>query len=127
MPAIITNAGLAILAARLKGTGNEPVYFAWGTGAGVAAVGDTALFTEASESRVAMVSSLETVSVLNDSYKLTGAMTADGTKTITNWGIFDAASEGNLLLHESQDPGDDYTVGQIGAFTFRIQFIRPSA
>ena len=127
MPEFITNAGLGILANRIKGQGTEPIYLAWGTGAVVAAATATGLSTEASEARVACVSSIETVSQTDDAYKVTGAITADGTKTITNWGIFDAASGGNLLAIKSIDPGDDYLVGEIGAFSFRIQFARPAA
>lgn len=122
--AYITNAGLAILAARVKGQGTEPKYLAWGTGAGVAAPGDTALFTEASETRVAMASQLITVTQTGDSYKLTGSIIADAEKTITNWGVFDAATGGNLLLHVSESAGVDFLASQLGAFTFRLQFLR---
>lgn len=122
--AVVTNKGLNIIASRLKGVGNEPLYFAWGTGAGTAAPGDTVLFTEASESRVAMTSQLDTVSSVGDSYKLTGAIVANADKVITNWGVFDAASGGNLLLHESVSPGESYKIGQVGTFLFRIQFLR---
>jgi hypothetical protein len=126
MPEYITNAGLAILANRIKGQGTEPIYLAWGTGATAADPTATALDTEASEARVACVSSIETVSQTDDAYKVTGAITADGSKTITEWGIFDASSGGNLLAIKSISPGDDYTVGEIGAFSFRIQFARPA-
>jgi hypothetical protein len=122
--ACITNKGLSILANRLKGIGNEPIYFAWGTGAGNAAFTNTTLFTEASESRSAMTSVIDTVSTTGDSYKVTGAIIANANKTITNWGVFDALVGGNLLLHESITPGEDYVTGQIGTFLFRIQFIR---
>jgi len=122
--AYVTNAGLAIIANRLKGSGTEPVYFAWGSGAGNADPTDTDIFGEETETRVAMVSQIDTVSAVGDSYKLTGAIVANGTKTITNWGVFDAASGGNLLLHESISPGEDYVIGQIGVFLFRLQMMR---
>jgi hypothetical protein len=120
----ITNKGLNIIANRLKGIGTEPLYFAWGTGAGNANEVDTALFTEASETRVLMTSEIITVSATGDAYKLTGAIVANGIKTITNWGVFDAAVSGNLLLHESISPGEAYIIGQVGVFYFRIQFVR---
>jgi hypothetical protein len=122
--AVITNAGLAILPNRLRGVGNEPLYFAWGEGTGVAGITDTTLSTEASDPRTLMVSQSDTVSVVGDSYKLTGAIVSNGVKTITNWGVFDAPTGGNLLLHESIIPGEDYGIGQIGAFLFRLQFMR---
>lgn len=120
----ITNKGLAILASRLKGVGNEPIYFAWGTGAGNADPADESLFTEASDPRVAMTSQIATVSSVGDSYQLTGAIVANANKVITNWGVFDAAVGGNLLLHESISPGESYVLGQVGTFLFRIQFLR---
>jgi hypothetical protein len=120
----VTDEGLNIIANRLKGIGNEPLYFAWGTGAGNAAPADLTLFTEASEARPVMTSQIDTVSSVGDSYKLTGAIVANALKTITNWGVFDAAVGGNLLLHESIIPGEIYQLGQVGVFYFRIQFIR---
>jgi hypothetical protein len=120
----ITNAGLAILAKRLKGTSSEPIYFGWGSGAGNADPTDVDLFTEASESRVVLTSVLDTVSSVGDAYKLTGAIVANADKVITNWGVFDASTGGNMLLHESITPGESYKVGQVGAFLFRIQFVR---
>ena len=120
----ITNAGLAILAKRLKGTSSEPVYFGWGTGAGNADPTDIALFTEASETRVVLTSVLDTVGSVGDSYKLTGAIVANADKVITNWGVFDAATSGNMLIHESINPGESYKVGQVGTFLFRVQFVR---
>jgi hypothetical protein len=122
--AYITNKGLNILANRLKGVGDEPIYFAWGSGAGVAAPGDLALFTEESELRAILTSQLDTVSSVGDSYKLSGAIVANADKIITNWGVFDAPVGGNLLLHESISPGESYKIGQVGAFLFRILFVR---
>ena len=122
--AVITNKGLGIIASRIKGTGSEPVYLAWGSGSGTAAATDEALFTEESESRTTMVSEIISVSTANDAYKLTGAIVAGGSKTITNWGVFDAPTGGNLLLHESIDPGVPFETGQLGSFYFRVQITR---
>lgn len=68
---------------------------AWGTGAGTAAKADTILFTEASEARV-----VPTVSQpLADKNRWVGTLTADAAKTITNAGLFDAATAGTLVIH----------------------------
>lgn len=123
MPQFITNEGLAILASRLKGDGAEPVYLAWGTGAAVASPSSTEVSGEVG-TRAAMISQLETVTQVNDAYKLTGSISSQAIQTITNWGVFDALSGGNLLLHSSMVPGVDVVIGQIGIFTFRIQFMR---
>jgi len=68
---------------------------AWGTGAGTAAKGDTALFTEASEARVAATVSQPTA----DKNQWVGTLTADAAKTITNAGLFNAASGPTLIVH----------------------------
>lgn len=67
---------------------------AWGTGAGTAAKGDTTLFTEASEARVAATVSQPA----SDKNQWVGTLTANGAKTITNAGLFDAAAAGNLIV-----------------------------
>lgn len=99
MAALVTNAGLDVVTNRIKGSGTEPNYVAWGTGAAAAAAADTTLSTEASESRVAGTSSRQTTNTTNDTYRVIGTLTAAGAKTITNAGLFDAAASGNLFVH----------------------------
>ena len=70
-------------------------YIGWGTGAGTAAVGDTVLFTEASESRVVATRTQPSA----DTIRWVGTIVADGTKTITNAGNFSASSSGTLIVH----------------------------
>ena len=67
----------------------------WGTGAGVAAKADTALFVEATEARVAAAVSQPTA----DKNQWVGTLTADAAKTITNAGLFDALTAGILVVH----------------------------
>lgn len=69
-------------------------YIAQGTGAGTAAVGDTTLFTEATEARVSATKSQPAA----DKNQWLATITADGTKTITNAGVFSASSGGTLIL-----------------------------
>lgn len=98
MATVLTNAGRAIITNRILGAGTEPDFVAWGTGAGTAVITDTTLFTEASETRVAGTGSQETTDVTNDTYRVVGTIVADGTKTITNAGTFDAITSGNLFV-----------------------------
>lgn len=122
MANVLTNAGRAILTNRIKGAGTEPNYVAWGTAAGTAAVGDTTLFTEASETRVAGTSTREQTSVANDTYRVVGTITCAGAgKTITNAGLFDAVSTGNLFV-KSDFTGIALNVGDSIQFTFNVQF-----
>jgi hypothetical protein len=124
MAKIVTNVGLAIVAARVKGNGTEPLYIAWGTGAGTAGANDLALFTEASEARVAGVSQITTISVTGDTYQVSGSLAANAAKTITEWGLYDALVGGNLILHETISPGHAVALGQVISFVLKIQFIR---
>lgn len=122
MATVFTNSGKALVTNRLKGGGTEPKYIAWGTGAGTAAATDTTLFTEASESRVAGTSTQETTTTTSDTYQVVGTMTVAGSgKTITNVGLFDASTGGNLLM-KSDFTGIALNVGESIQFTQKLQF-----
>lgn len=124
MAFVVTNAGLAILASRIKGSGTEPLYIGWGTGAGTAAIADTTLFTEDTTpgySRAVGISSLVTTSVAGDTYQVSGSLTAGAALSITNWGLFDAAVGGNLLAHEDVAVPYTLSAGELLNFIFKIQ------
>lgn len=125
MATVFTDAGKAITTDRVKNgaTGaTEPNYVAWGTGAGTAAVGDTTLFTEASETRVAGTSTQETTSVTNDTYQVIGTLTCAGAgKTITNAGLFDAITTGNLYM-KGDFTGIPLNIGDAIQFTMSVQY-----
>ncbi len=105
MATFVVNGGLDIVTNRLKGLGTEPLNIGWGTGAGTTARTDTTLFTEAlvtlaagTTDHTAGTSSRITTTTTNDSYRVTGTRTATGAGTVTNAGLWDAASGGNLFL-----------------------------
>ena len=120
MATLLVNAGKAIVTNRIKGSGTEPSYVAYGTGAGTTAAADTTLFTETG-TRVLGTSTQQTTSVTNDTYQVVGTQTAGGTLSITNAGLFDAVSSGNLFVK-----GDFSTInlssGDSIQFTFKTQF-----
>lgn len=91
MAVVFANSGRAIITGRLKGLGTEPLWVGWGTGAGTAAATDTTLFTETG-TRVAGSSSSD-----SGVYRVTGTLTATGATTVTNAGLFDAITSGNLF------------------------------
>lgn len=97
MATVFANAGKAIVTSRLKGSGTEPNFVAIGTGAGTAAATDTTLFTEV-ESRVAGTSTQQTTTVTNDTYQSVGTITATASRAVTNAGLFDASTAGNLFM-----------------------------
>lgn len=121
MATILANTGKAITTARLKGTGTEPLYLGWGTGAGTAAATDTTLFTEAAESRVSGTSSQVTTTTTNDTYQVVGTLTAAAGKTITNAGLFDASTSGNLFM-KGDFTGVALSAGESIQFTAKVQY-----
>lgn len=117
----VTNAGLDIITNRMSAAGTEPKYVAWGTGAGTAAVTDTTLFTEAAEARTNGTASRVTTTVTNDTYQVVGTITTLSNQTITNAGLFDAATVGNLYL-KGDFTGIPLTTGDSIQFTIKTQF-----
>lgn len=105
---------------RMTGSGSEPLYAAWGTGAGTAGATDTTLYTEASEARVLGTSSRATISVTNDTYQVVATIVADSGKTITNAGLFDASTLGNLFA-KTDFNGVDLDAGESIEFTWQVQ------
>lgn len=108
MATVVTNGGRAVAVNRLRGTGTEPLYVGWGTGAGTASAGATALYTETeadlsttSGTRVTGSSSSYSTNVTGDTYRVTATYTASGSGTVTNAGLFDAATitAGNLYMY----------------------------
>ncbi len=91
-------------------------YVGWGTGAGTAAVGDTTLFTEASEARVSATRSQPSA----DTIRWVATITADGTKTITNAGNLTASSGGTLIV-KGDFTGVALLAGDSIAFTIDLQ------
>jgi hypothetical protein len=120
MATLLVNTGKAVVTNRLKSGGTEPNYIAWGTGAGTTAATDTTLFTETG-TRVLGTSTQQTTSTTSDTYQVVGTQTAGGTLAITNAGLFDASTTGNLFAK-----GDFSTInlssGDSIQFTFKVQF-----
>ena len=121
MATVITTKGKEIIVDRIIGNGTEPKFVAWGTGAGTAAVGDTTLFTEAAEARVSGTSSKVTTTTTNDTYQVVGTLTAAAGKTITNAGLFDASTSGNLFI-KTDFTGVVLATSDSITFTFKCQF-----
>lgn len=128
MATFVVDGGLAITTNRLSGGGTEPKYIGWGTGAGTAAATDTTLFTEAlvdltagTTDHTTGTSSQQTTSTTNDTYRVTGTRTATGAGTVTNAGLWDAASGGNLFL-KGDFTGIGLAINDSIAFTFNAQY-----
>ncbi len=105
MATVVTNSGKRVVTNRIKGAGTEPLNVGWGTGAGTAAAADTTLFTEAlvtlaagSTDHTAGTSTQQTTTTTSDTYQVIATRTATGAGTVTNAGLWDAASGGTLFL-----------------------------
>lgn len=94
----------------------------WGTGAGTAAATDTTLFSEDNDGRATATLSQQTVTVAGDTYQAVGTITSTTTKTITNAGLFDAATEGtgNMLI-KGDHAGIPVLANDSVEYTFRLQ------
>lgn len=102
---LITNAGKAGVASRINGAGSEPAftYIAVGTGSTAAAVGDTTLETEITDSGLARVNSTAsrvTTDTTNDTARDTTTFSVSGTKAVTESGVLNASSSGVLLARQ---------------------------
>ena len=120
MATLLVNSGKAVVTNRIQGSGTAPQYVAWGTGAGTTAATDTTLFTETG-TRVAGTSTQQTTTTTNDTYQVVGTMTAGGALTITNAGLFDASTSGNLFV-KGDFTGLALNTGDSIQFTFKTQF-----
>lgn len=125
---VFTNAGAAIVTNRIIQAGTAPKYIAVGTGTTAAAVTDTALVTEVSGTagagRVTGTEARATTTVTNDTYQVTGtwAATAAGPTAITEEGLLDATSSGNLLMR-CVFSAINVSAGDSIAFTNGLKFV----
>lgn len=119
MSSFVTNSGFANNTAAWVAYASIPKYVAWGTGSGQNAASN-ALATAAAESRTSGSASQVTTSVTNDTFQVTGTITATGSRAITEVGLFDASTNGNMCVY------GDFTVinlasGDSIAFTIKTK------
>src|SRR6185312_12385901 len=78
----------------------SPKFVAFGTGATGAArtavAADTALTTELGEGRTSGTESTVTTTQTGDTYQVTGTVTATGSRSVDEGGLFDASTTGNM-------------------------------
>lgn len=127
MVARIQNAGLANLTAAWHAYTSRPLYLQWGTGSGAAASANVVTTTSTTESRTAGTSSQQTTTATNDTYRVTGTITAAGTRAITEVGVFDAAGSGSPPTGGNMDIYGDFSTvnlsnGESIAFTVNVAF-----
>lgn len=116
----LQNIGLGMVTAALVAYASVPKYIGWGTGTGVGVAG-TALNAAAPEARVTGTPSQVTTTVANDTYQVTGTITASAARAITEAGLFDAATAGNMFQYGSFAAVNLLTGDSI-AFTAKTSF-----
>lgn len=124
MVARVQNNGLARITSLLAAAS---WYLQWGTGSAAAASANVVTTTSTTEARVAASASQQTSSVANDQMRLTGTITAAGTRAITEIGVFDAAGSGSPPTGGNMDLYADFSVvnlasGESIAFTINSTF-----
>lgn len=126
MPSIFTDVGKNWVADKMRESGIAAATIfanriAWGTGAVVPAQGSTTVSTETTPARATATMSGVTTTTTGDTYQAVGTLTADAGKTITNAGLFDAATGGDLVL-AGDHAGVPLLTGDSIEYTFKLQF-----
>ncbi len=98
MASVVTRKGKDILSGRLIGsspTQAEPKYISWGYNPSTltAAATDVALFQEGAEARTSGTSSQQTTTNANDTYQVTGTVTATSTRTVAEVSLYDSSTQ----------------------------------
>ena len=123
---VFTNAGAAIVTNRITQAGTAPKNIGWGIGTTAAAVTDTALQTESAPTtaggRTVGGESRTTVTNANDNYQVLGTVTAVSPLAITEAGLFDAVTAGNMLIH-SVFAAINVVSGDSIQFTVGLKFV----
>jgi hypothetical protein len=96
---MVVNRGLEIVNDRILGAGTEPKWIHWGVGTTAPAQTNTTLetLTGVGEARTVGTGSKVTTTTTNDTYQVTGTIVATSAKTITECGLFDALTSGNMF------------------------------
>jgi hypothetical protein len=128
MATFVVDGGLDIVTNRVNGAGTTPSHIGWGTGAGTTVRTDSTLFTAAlldltsgNTDHTAGTPTRVTTTTTNDSFQVTGLRTASGAGTVTNAGLWDAASGGNLFL-KGDFTGIGLAINDAISFTIKAIF-----
>lgn len=126
MATVFTDVGKAFASNKFANGNNTATmkYIGWGTGAGTAAAGDTTLFTEDTTggyARATGTQTQQTTTVTNDTYQVVGTLTAGASLTITNAGVFDATTSGNMGL-KADHTGIPVLTNDSIQYTFKLKF-----
>jgi hypothetical protein len=128
MAHLVTNSGKASVVAALHNYANRPRHFQWGAGSGQGAA-DNALAdtTGVNEARALGVTDIQDTDVTGDTLRTIGTLTAGGSRSITELGLFDAAGSGSPPTGGNMCVYSDFGEINLGAgdsimFTVNVAF-----
>lgn len=129
MAQVVTNVGkgwiggfLAQATAAGSGLGSLAATFvAWGTGTTTAAVTQTTLVTPSAEARTNGTRTAVTTTNASDTYQVVGTITSASAQAITEVGLFDASTTGNMVVR-ADFAAINVANGDSVQFTIKIQF-----
>jgi len=120
MVSIVTNKGFDNFTAALVAYATLMKYLDWGTGSAQTAASN-ALAAAAGEARTSGTPTQQTTTVTNDTYQVVGTITATAPRAITEVGVFDASTSGNMGIY-----GDFSVINLASAdsitFTVKVKF-----
>ena len=100
--AFVSNAGLSNVMAAWEAFASRPQWIQYGTGAGQDITSND--LSAPVESRVLANTTQETTTTAGDTFRMNGTLYASSANTITEVGVFDASTGGNMDVY-----GDDFT------------------
>lgn len=119
--------GRANVVAALIAYASVPKFIQWGTGTGAATSATAVTAGTTTESRTSGTTSSQTTTTTDDTFRVTGTVTAAGTRAITEVGVFDAAGSGNPPTGANMCIYADFSVVNLSsaesiAFTIDVKF-----
>lgn len=98
-----------------------PGWVGWGTGITAPVVGNTGLETPSAEARTVGTKTQQTTTTANDTYQVVALITAASAQAITEVGVFDALTSGNLFLRATFS-AINVSIGDTITFTIKTVF-----
>jgi hypothetical protein len=131
MASLVTNNGLANITAAWHNYATRMRHLQWGTGSGQTATSNTVNSTASTtEARTAGTSSQQTTNTTNDTYRVTGTITAAGSRAITEVGVFDDAGTGSPPTGGNMGIYGDFSVINLAtndSITFTVNVVLDQA
>jgi hypothetical protein len=131
MASLVTNNGLANITAAWHNYTSRVKYLQWGTGTGQTASSNALANTAGTtEARTDGTSSQQTTNTTNDTYRVTGTITAAGSRAITEVGVFDAAGTGSPPSGGNMGVYGDFSVINLStndSITFTVNVVLDQA